>query len=272
MQSVPPGNPESMITPESSYLGRHAKLYDLFYAEKPYLQETAFVDSLIQLYRPGAVHLLELACGTGSHSLLLERCGYRIVATDYSPDMLACARQKAREQNSGVDFRHQDMRELNIPEHSFDVVICLFDSIGYVASNTGVLAVLQNVNRHLAQDGLFVFEFWHAGAMIRGYDPLRIRRFKTPQGEVQRISETHIDFREQLCHVSYTIHEFELNGVFHTLRETQVNRFFLLQEMNFFLQQAHFIPLRWFSGFQEDENIDENTWHIVAVARKERDI
>ena len=78
-----------MSTPQSSYIGRHAALYDLFYAEKNYGDESAFIHRCIQNYQPGAQKMLELACGTGTHSLLLEKLGYNVIATDYSPDMLA---------------------------------------------------------------------------------------------------------------------------------------------------------------------------------------
>ena len=253
---------------QSSYIGRHAELYDLFYAEKPYAEEVAFIHKCIQAYRPNASRLLELACGTGSHSLLLEKHGYKIIATDYSPDMLAHAKEKARKENSNVDFRQQDMRSLNVPERPFDVVICLFDSIGYVATNENIFQVLKGVYQHLAADGIFIFEFWHAGAMLHSYDPLRIRRFQTPTSEIERISETRVDYKEQLCRVTYTINEMKNNGTFQATRETQVNRFFLVQEMRFFLEQAGLTPLQWFCGFDEGAEINEEAWHILAVARK----
>lgn len=257
-----------MTTPKSSYIGRHAELYDLFYAEKPYADEAAFIHQCIQTYKPNARRLLELACGTGNHSLLLEKYGYNIIATDYSPDMLAHAKAKAQQANSSVDFRQQDMRTLDIPERPFDAVLCLFDSLGYVAANESISQVLSGVHRHLGSGGIFIFEFWHAGAMLRSYDPLRVRRFQTPGGEIERISETSVDYKAQLCHVSYTINEMNVNGTYQTLRETQINRFFLVQEINYFLHQAGFSPLKWFSGFQESELIDAETWHIVAVAQK----
>ena len=259
-----------MLTPQSSYIGRHAELYDLFYAEKPYANEAAFVHHCIQTHKSDASKLLELACGTGKHSLRLEKYGYKIVATDYSPDMLAQARENAKKLNSHVDFRQQDMRALDVPEHPFDVIICLFDSLGYVATNENIFQVLTSVYRHLSVNGIFLFEFWHAGAMLRSYDPLRIRHFKIPSGgEIERISETCVDYKEQVCRVSYTINELKIDGTYQTLHETQVNRFFLVQEMDFFLHQAGFSPLKWFSGFQEKEEINEETWHIVAIARKE---
>lgn len=257
-----------MPVSESSYIGRHAELYDLIYAEKPYAEESAFIHRSIQAYRPDAMKMLELACGTGTHSLLLEKYGYQIIATDYSPDMLARARDKARKENSPVDFRLQDMRTLDLSERPFDVIICLFDSIGYVATNDNIFQVLKKIHRHLSQDGLFLFEFWHAGAMLRHYEPLRVRRFYTPQAEIERISETRISHSEQLCHVSYTINELNKDGTYQTIVETQRNRFFLVQEMSFFLDQAGLFPLKWYSGFEENEQIDDTTWHIVCLARR----
>jgi ubiquinone/menaquinone biosynthesis C-methylase UbiE len=257
-----------MTMHQSSYIGRHAELYDLFYSEKPYRAEAAFVHRCIQTYKPNANHLLELACGTGNHSLLLEKYGYKIIATDYSPDMLKRAQEKKQKENSSVDFRQQDMRSLNVPERPFDAVICLFDSIGYLATNENILEALNGIYRHLAPDGIFLFEFWHAGAMLRNYDPLRIRHFQTTSSNIERISETHVDYKKQLCHVTYTINELNINGTYQTLQETQINRFFLVQEMNFFLQQTGFSSLKWFAGFQDDEQINAETWHIVALAHR----
>ena len=257
-----------MPTSQSSYIGRHAKLYDLIYAEKAYADEAAFVHTCIQSHMPDASHLLELACGTGTHSLLLEKYGYKIIATDYSSDMLMHAREKAQKEKSRVDFRQQDMRTLDVPERPFDVIICLFDSLGYVATNENILQALKRIHYHLAPDGIFLFEFWHAGAMLRNYEPLRVRRFQTSEGEIVRIAETQISYKDQLCYVSYTITEMNKDGTYQITKETQKNRFFLLQEMNFFLEQAELLPLKWFSGFQATEQIDEHTWHIVGLARK----
>jgi ubiquinone/menaquinone biosynthesis C-methylase UbiE len=258
---------DSLPEAGSSYIGHHAELYDLFYADKPYAEEAAFVHACLQKYGNHAPkHILELACGTGTHSLLLEKYGYDIIATDYSKDMLAQARQKANKNGAKVNFRQQDMRFLNIPERPFDAVICLFDSIGYVATNENIQQVLKGVRAHLCPGGLFIFEFWHAGAMIRNYDPVRIRRWEVPDGEILRISETRIDHQRQLCHVTYSIYELHKDGTYHHFRETQVNRFFLLQEMAHFLLEANLTPLKWFAGFSENENITEEVWHIVGIA------
>ena len=255
-----------MKLPQKSYIGRHAELYDLFYAEKPYREESEFIHHCLQTYGKDVKNVLELACGTGTHALMLEKFGYKINATDYSSDMLDQAQKKGKSSNSRVKFQLKDMRDLETPQNKWDAVVCLFDSIGYVATNENIQNVLNGVRRQLNPGGLFIFEFWHAAAMLKNYDPLRVRHWQIPDGEIVRTSETSIDYVSQSCSVLYTIYELMNNGRYQTIKETQINRFFLVQEMAQFLKTSNFFPLKWFSGFKKDEAIDSSVWHIVCVA------
>lgn len=257
-----------MKLPDTSYAGHHAELYDLFYAQKPYAEEALFVHECVQRYAPGPAHLLlDLACGTGNHAFEFERLGYQVIAADYSADMLEQARHKAVKNNSRVQFCQQDMRLLNISERPFDIVTCLFDSIGYVATNENILQVLRGVHSHLKSNGTFIFEFWHAPAMLKSYEPVRISRWSIPEKEVLRISETELDYANQQARVTYTIYEFFADGTYKTLREMQINRYFLLQEMKGWLSAAGFQMIKAFAGFKNDENISDSTWHVVVVVR-----
>lgn len=253
----------------SSYVGKHAEYYDTIYGEKPYAQEAEFVDARLQYHgENGIKRLLELACGTGRHAFELEKRGYQIVAVDYSPDLLAVAKRHAKERKSNADFRLQDMRTLSLPDEPFDAAYCLFDSIGYVQSNVGIQQALASVYRHVRKAGLFIFEFWHAAAMLRGYEPHRERRWKLASGELVRVATTQLDVAKQLAEVRYDFQEIGTNGVSESFHETQVNRYFLVQEMALFLQDAGFEPLEWLAGYQAERPITEDTWHILAVARR----
>jgi SAM-dependent methyltransferase len=253
-----------------SYEGRHAELYDLFYAEKDYGGEAAFVHACLERHAAGpARRVLELACGTGRHALALERLGHEVVALDHSEAMLRVARARAAQAASRVEFREGDLRALDPPGAPFDAAVCLFDSLGYVATNEGVAAALRGVHRAVRPGGLFVFEFWHAAAMLRGYDPVRVRRWTVPDGEVLRISETRLECERQLAHVSYSVYEHRRDGTYAALRETQTNRYFLVQEMARWLETAGFAPLAWHDGFSASGPVTEATWHVVAVARRE---
>lgn len=254
----------------SSYLGRHAELYDLFYADKPYHEEATFVHQCLQKYGGDNIRrLLEIACGTGNHAFELEKYGYEIVAIDYSEDMIAQAKLKQKERGSSVAFFCDDMRTLDNVTETFDTAVCLFDSIGYVLTNEALQRTLKNINRCLQADGLFVFEFWHAAAMLREYEPVRTRWWHAPEAEVLRISETSLDVFRQIGTVDYSVYELHNDGSYLSFKEKQQNRYFLIQEMSALLSLADFTPLQWYAGFSDKEKITEQTWHIVAIAQKQ---
>lgn len=253
----------------SPYAGRYAELYDLFYSDKPYGEEAGFVHHCLRTFGRSPTHdILELACGTGRHALELEKYGYKITATDRSLDMLQVARRRAAERRSQVLFAPGDMQQLQVPEKEYDAIICLFDSIGYLKTDESFAKALAAIRSHLRPNGLFVFEFWHAPAMLTKYSPMRFRRWTTPNGEVIRISETTLDRSCQLATVDYTVYELKHDGTYAKLRETHTNRCFRVDEMRALISAAGLDSLKFFAGFQENESPNEETWHVVAVARK----
>jgi SAM-dependent methyltransferase len=252
----------------TSYAGRHAELYDTFYADKPYELEAAFVHECLQKHsiRPSQ-KVLELACGTGTHALALEQHGYSVLATDYSEAMLARARAKAAAVSSSVVFQLHDMRKLDLTQGPFDAVVCLFDSIGYAETNEALADVLHAIHHQLRPDGLFIFEFWHAPPMLRSYEPLRVRRWPTEEGEILRISQTELEIARSLARVTYSVYELRKEGTYSMFVESQTNRYFLVPEMAGMLSRSGLEPVKWFDGFSSSERITGATWHVVAVAR-----
>ena len=253
----------------SEYAGRYAELYDLFYSDKPYAEEAAFVHDCFRKFGLSPTRkILELACGTGRHALELDKSGYQIMAMDRSPYMIEIARRRAAEHNSKTVFASGDMQQLPLAEKQFDAALCLFDSIGYLKTDKALKDALAAIWNHLRPNGLFIFEFWHAPAMLNLYSPVRVRRWKIPTSEIVRISETTLDRKNRLAKVDYTVYELNDDGTYSTLRETHNNRFFSVDEMQALLSAANFEPVKFFAGFNKSEQINDQTWHVVAVARK----
>lgn len=251
-----------------SYAGRHAELYDLFYADKPYAEEAKFIDRLIKQHGTIGPHkLLDAACGTGKHAREFTRLGYEVAGVDHSPSMLDQARTASTRDGLTISFLEQDLGNLDFPPESFDVAACLFDSIGYVRTNERLREVFNSFRKVLKDDGLLILEFWHAGAMIRGYSPHRVRNFEAEWGTVERTSTTRMDVAEQTCTVHYLVREFFNDGKHHCFSEEQTNRFFLVQEMDLWLRIHGFEPLTWSSEYS-GKPVTEETWHIVVCARK----
>jgi ubiquinone/menaquinone biosynthesis C-methylase UbiE len=140
-------------------LARH---YDLLYSWKDYKKEVETIRALIRTYKtsPGT-DLLEVACGTGKHAELLQD-DFSIVATDLNEDMLRIARRRCKR----VSFVRADMVNLELGRQ-FDVVLCLFSSIGYVRTHARLKKTLSNFARHLTVGGVAIVEPWWSKASYR---------------------------------------------------------------------------------------------------------
>jgi ubiquinone/menaquinone biosynthesis C-methylase UbiE len=140
-------------------LARH---YDLLYSWKDYKKEVETIRALIRTYKtsPGT-DLLEVACGTGKHAELLQD-NFSIVATDLNEDMLRIARRRCKR----VSFVRADMVNLELGRQ-FDVVLCLFSSIGYVRTYARLKKTLSNFARHLETGGVAIIEPWWSKASYR---------------------------------------------------------------------------------------------------------
>jgi Methylase involved in ubiquinone/menaquinone biosynthesis len=110
--------------------------------------------------------VLDLACGAGRHSrALAERwwtAGY-----DLSEPLLRVARTEA----PTVSFVRGDIRVLPFAKGSFSLVVNLFTSFGYFASDREHEQVIAEVADVVAQDGLFALDYLNAPKVIRTLNP-----------------------------------------------------------------------------------------------------
>ena len=250
----------------SVYGADFAELYDVFHREKPYDDEAVFIDTLLRAEAVGpSERILDIACGTGSHAIRLARRGWAVLAVDRSTEMLRVAEEKAKD--LPVRFFQRDMQHLELPEHGFDAAICLFDSIGYALTNEGIARTLTGIRRHLRPGGLFLVEFWHAPAMVRGFDPIRVRDWKVFDGSITRTSTTTLDVARQVARVTYRVDRTSKAGRHAMWTEEHENRFFLVQEMALFLHSAGFTPIHFLAGFDVAGSIELDTWHVLGLAR-----
>ena len=106
----------------------------------------------------GSERVLDLACGTGRHSLELARRGFGVVGVDISAELLEIAAADAEAQSLGASFVQVDLRELDFHDE-FDLVLSLNDgAVGYLETeeeNLRTFAVIAEVLRagggHLMQ-------------------------------------------------------------------------------------------------------------------------
>jgi ubiquinone/menaquinone biosynthesis C-methylase UbiE len=132
---------------------RLAKYYDKIYRLKDYKKEVDFIQFLFQKFNLRVKTILDVACGTGSHAILLKKMGYDLVGVDISKEMLQIAREKVK----GVGFIEGDMRKLRLNK-KFDAVLCLFSSIAYNQNYDELEQTLRNFYNHLKEKGILIFD------------------------------------------------------------------------------------------------------------------
>src|SRR4051812_46441490 len=130
------------------------ELYDLEYSFKDYATEVATIERIVRERSAGATTLLEVACGTGKHLEHLHT-KFECEGMDLDDGLLDVARQRV----PGVPLHHADMRDFDLGRQ-FDVITCLFSSIGFVGGPDGLASTALAFARHLEPGGVALVEPW----------------------------------------------------------------------------------------------------------------
>jgi ubiquinone/menaquinone biosynthesis C-methylase UbiE len=136
---------------------KSAQYYDEIYAsiDKDYVAEAKKAHKVIQTYKKSKGEtLLDVACGTGFHASLLSKY-YQVEGIDLDPEMIAVAKKK----HPKIRFHQGDMTAFDLGR-PFDVIVCLFSSIGYVRTKTGLRKAIKNMGKHLLPGGVLLIEPW----------------------------------------------------------------------------------------------------------------
>jgi len=136
---------------------KSAQYYDEVYASivKDYSSEADKAHKIIQKYKQSKGKLLlDVACGTGAHAGLLRK-HYKVEGLDLDPEMVSVARRK----HPKITFHQGDMTHFDL-SRQFDVIVCLFSSIGYVKTKSRLQKAIKTMNQHLSPGGVLLIEPW----------------------------------------------------------------------------------------------------------------
>ena len=185
-----------------------------------------FIDKLRE---SGARQVLDVATGTGFHSVQLLEAGFEVVSADGSAEMLARAFANARSRGHLLRTVQADWRWLNRDVHQkFDAIICLGNSFTHLFDENDRRKALAEFYAALRHDGILVLD-------QRNYDSLLDHGFSSKHtyyycGENVSVKPAHVD--EGLARFEY---KFPDQSVFHLnmfpLRKAYTTR--LMKEVGF---------------------------------------
>lgn len=154
-----------------------------------------------QLRSYGVERVLDVATGTGFHSVRLLSAGFDVVSADGSPEMLAKAFENANERGHILRTVQADWRWLNKTIHEqFDAVICLGNSFTHLFTEHDRRKTLAEFYATLNHDGILMLD-------QRNYDAILDEGFSSKHkyyycGEEVSAEPEHMD--EGLARFKYS--------------------------------------------------------------------
>jgi len=107
---------------------------------------------LISRRHPAAKTLLDVGCGTGSVTRLLQK-HYLVTGLDQSAEMLAIAARRMPK----ARLIRADMTRFNLGEQ-FDAIVCVFDTVNHLCAFKQWERFFERAAAHLSPKGIFIFD------------------------------------------------------------------------------------------------------------------
>ena len=120
-------------------------------------QEIDIFASLIPIHQNDGV--LDLCGGHGRHTMELCRRGYRnCTVLDYSQSLLDIGARNAKDRQYPIRFMQGDARHTSLPDETFDHVLILGNSLGYIMEPEADLKILEESRRLLKPRGWLLLD------------------------------------------------------------------------------------------------------------------
>lgn len=204
----------------------------------------------------GKTTVLDVATGTGFHSVQLLKGGFDVFSADGSAEMLAKAFANGMKHNVVLKTVHADWRWLNKDINGkFDAIICLGNSFTHLFDEGDRRRALAEFYAALKHDGILIID-------QRNYDSILDNGFTSKHkyyycGDQVSARPVHVD--EGLARFEYSFPD----GTKHNLNMFPLRKKYLRG----LLQEAGFQKIHSYGDFQE-EGEEANPDFFVHVAEK----
>ncbi|MFW9949702.1 MAG: class I SAM-dependent DNA methyltransferase, partial [Candidatus Thorarchaeota archaeon] len=176
-----------------------AEYYDLIYHWKDYKVEASNIKEIIKKYKVSdGKYLLDVGCGTGMH-IKYFKDDFSCTGIDINKEMVQVAKSKV----SGVIFKQGDMINFNL-KTSFDVIICLFSSIGYVKTYSNLERTIKNFANHLKKGGVLIVEPWFTKSTFWVGEP-GMTTYDGKDVKIARLNTTKVEGDLSIMEMHYLI-------------------------------------------------------------------
>ncbi|MFW9943493.1 MAG: class I SAM-dependent methyltransferase [Candidatus Sifarchaeia archaeon] len=227
--------------------------------EMPFLLES--------LQRSGGSHVLDMACGTGRHSVEMAAHGMKVIGFDSSQTMIGFAKNLAQEREVTIDFHVADMMDFRSTiDGPFDEVLCLGNSLALLPSVKDLKRVVTSVYSVLQPGGFFIVQVLNFQEILRtGFRFFPIRGGVTSKKEdviFSRFYEHGESSHSTLVACSFVKQNHEWVTSISTQPVLHTN----LELMKEALESTGFSELEFFSDYSKNPFRSESSRNLVVRA------
>ena len=241
-----------------------ARVYDLFMDNVPYEEWSEYIISLLTEAGIKDGLVADLGCGTGKMTRLLSKAGYDMIGIDNSGEMLEIAREHQYEEDDGILYLLQDMREFEL-YGTVRAVISICDSMNYLLEEADLLTVFRLVNNYLDPKGLFIFDLntRYKYEILLGETTISENR-----EEGSFIWDNYFDEEEGINQYDLTLFIREEGDLYRKYEETHFQRVYELETVKRLLKEAGLMFVAAYDAFTK-EPVREDSERIYIIAREQ---
>lgn len=218
-----------------------AASYDRLTRDIPYREILAFYRRIQADYDLRPATAVDLACGTGSMSILLAEAGMEVIGVDQSEEMLTVAYEKAMDMERPPYFVRQKLQKLRLPA-PVDLAVCCLDGINYITEPDQLGAAFSRIFRSLKPGGLFLFDINTEQKLAS----LNGQIFVDEDDDVFCLWRAEYDPETRLCRYGMDIFRRE-GGLWARSAEEHLERAYRTEELTQWLLEAGFADVRLYA-------------------------
>ena len=238
-----------------------AASYDRLTEDVDYAAVVDFYRLLWQREKLSPRTAVDLACGTGSVTVLLAQEGLQVVGVDMSLDMLCQADQKAEGMANRPLFVCQKLQRLHLPK-GVDLAVCALDSLDYITNPDHCREAIRRVYKTLNPGGCFIFDV-NTPEKLRAMDG---QIFLDEDDDVYCVWRGEFDEQTNIC--TYGMDIFQRQGdAWRRSSELHEEYAYSRQQLTEYLKEAGFTHIEVF-GDRQLRQPQEGEQRIYFKARK----
>ena len=237
-----------------------AQVYDLFMDNVPYEEWSQRITDLLKEYGIEDGLLLDLGCGTGKLTRIMEEKGFDMIGVDNSFEMLDIARETSKE---SILYLLQDMREFEL-YGTVRAVYSACDSVNYILEEEDLRSVFSLVNNYLDPKGIFIFDI---NTKYKYEELLAENTIAETREEGSFIWDNFYDTEDEINEYDLTLYIKDEDARFVRFQETHYQRCYTVDTIQRLLKEA---GMEFVAAFDEYSNnpVHSESERILIVARE----